>query len=86
MKEMGTSSWDSPNTDATNITLFTSLPAGLREADGYFNRQGIFGYWLSLSEGLYNTSWSRILNNSDGIIERDNTNKLNGFSIRCLKD
>ena len=83
---MGTNNWDSPNTDATNSTLFSGLPGGLREADGYFNRTRIFGYWWSLSEGLYNTSWSRILNNSDVIIERDNTNKLNGFSIRCLKD
>ena len=30
MKEVGTTSWNSPNTDATNTSLFSALPGGGR--------------------------------------------------------
>ena len=43
MKEVGITSWNSPNTDATNTSLFTGLPGGYRISDGNFNLIGYNG-------------------------------------------
>jgi hypothetical protein len=37
MKEVGTTSWYSPNTDATNLSLFTALPGGSRSYNGNYD-------------------------------------------------
>jgi uncharacterized protein (TIGR02145 family) len=47
MKESGTLHWNSPNTEATNISGFTALPGGLREEMGAFGDFGNTGYWWS---------------------------------------
>ena len=48
MKEVGTTSWNIPNTDATNTSLFSALPGGSR---GSFGNQSI-GV-LSLCRALF---------------------------------
>jgi uncharacterized protein (TIGR02145 family) len=47
MKEVGTSSWYSPNTDATNTSLFSGLPGGNRNNNGNYNNIGNNGNWWS---------------------------------------
>jgi len=38
MKEIGTTHWNSPNNDATNLSEFSALPSGYRSSyDGMFN-------------------------------------------------
>jgi uncharacterized protein (TIGR02145 family) len=82
MKEVGTTSWNSPNTKATNTSLFSALPGGLRIGNGYCDLIGLVGYWWSSSEDGAN----RNLNNSDGAANRSNVTKSSGFSVRCLRD
>jgi uncharacterized protein (TIGR02145 family) len=87
MKEVGTTSWNSPNEDATNTSFFTGLPGGFRSNNGSDNHVGINGYWWSST--VYNTghAWYRVLTYSGGGALRLSYGiKSFGFAVRCLKD
>ena len=87
MKEVGTTSWNSPNTDATNTSLFTGLPGGYRLSNGYCSNIGYSGYWWGST--VYDTvdAWYRSLYDNSGSAYRKYYGKRsNGFSVRCLKD
>jgi len=86
MKEVGTTSWNSPNTDATNTSLFTGLPGGNRNYIGNYNFIGGNGYWWSSTEFNADNAWFRYLNSFIGNANRSNSIKENGFSVRCLRD
>ena len=87
MKEVGTTSWISPNTDVTNSSLFTGLPGGYRFRWGLnFDFIGSMGYWWSSTETTSDVAWFRRLNSSYVGSERNTTEKYWGLSIRCLKD
>jgi len=86
MKEVGTTSWYSPNIDATNTSLFTGLPGGFRFNFGYYDGIGSFGYWWSSSEFDTLNAWLRYLSCNNGNAYRDSVNKKIGFSVRCLRD
>ena len=88
MKEVGTKSWLSPNTDATNASLFTSLPGGSRVSSEEDNLLGLYGFWWNSSEedaGVHR-AWSRNMDSSSGNAGRSYNDKGNGFSVRCLRD
>jgi uncharacterized protein (TIGR02145 family) len=86
MKEVGTTSWNSPNTDATNTSLFTGLPGGLRASYGSDFFFGRSGYWWSSTE--FNTTfvWFLTLGDGYGSAERNYEGKKTGVSVRCLRD
>ena len=86
MKEVGTTSWISPNTGATNTSLFTGLPAGARGFKGDYASIGDLVYWWSSTENNTDYAWSRDLNYYDWSAFRDFLYKRNGFSVRCLRD
>jgi uncharacterized protein (TIGR02145 family) len=85
MKEVGTTNWNNPNTDATNTSLFSALPGGFR-VDGNYSWIGNFGYWWSSTEDNTSSAWSRILSLYNDNAGRLNPNKESGLSVRCLKD
>jgi uncharacterized protein (TIGR02145 family) len=87
LKETGISHWLSPNTGATNSTLFTGVPAG--------NRSALSGNFLDMNEALsmwsstaYNTNeaWHRVLLYNSSKILRHNPWRGYGLSVRCVKD
>lgn len=84
--QAGTGLWESPNTDATNASGFTGLPAGYRFYDGAFSGMGPNGFWWSSSETNTAYAWCRYLNNNDGYAFRTYDFKRFGFSVRCLRD
>ena len=86
MKEVGTSNWNSPNTDATNTSLFTGLPGGFRYYDGNYYYFGFNGYWWSSSEYYTNNSWYRNLDGTNGSADSHASIKEHGLSVRCLRD
>ena len=86
LKEVGTTNWDSPNTDATNTSLFTGLPGGFRNTNGNYEDIGIFGSWWSSTEGNAGSAWFRSLIFNSGLASSYSTNKKYGFSVRCLRD
>jgi uncharacterized protein (TIGR02145 family) len=89
MKEVGTTSWNSPNTDVTNMSLFTGLPGGYRnshrDSNGNYDGIGYYGYWWS-SSVFYKNAWFRNLNCYNGNAGRNYDDKRDGFSVRCLRD
>ena len=86
MKSTGTSLWLPPNTEATNSSGFTGLPAGCRYDDGTFSNIGNNGIWWSSSESSTTDAWNRYLNYDNGFADGGNGSKRNGFSVRCLRD
>ncbi len=86
MKEVGTISWNSPNTDATNTSLFSALPGGYRYFLGNCYGFGNYVYWWSSSEYSTSFAWSRFLYNNGGHVDREINVKSNGLPVRCLKD
>ena len=86
MKEVGTTSWNSPNKDATNISLFTGLPGGNRDYYGGYYFIGSMGNWWSSSENYSDNAWYRDLRRLGNDVNRVSSSKKNGFSVRCLMD
>lgn len=87
LKEAGTSHWNNPNVGATNSSGFTALPAGHRYGDGSFLYLGGSALWWTSTEFSASIGWLRYLNVFDSVIYRGNiTNKVDGLSIRCIKD
>jgi uncharacterized protein (TIGR02145 family) len=78
--------WTTPNTSATNENGFTGLPGGFRDYYGTFFYIGNFGFWWSSSEYDTASAWFRNLYYNGGNASRDNYDKKNGFSVRCLRD
>lgn len=87
MKSTGTSLWQSPNTGATNESGFTALPAGfLQGFNGEFNNKSITAYFWSSSEFNANNLLFRYLGYDYAATLIGNISKINGFSVRAIKD
>ena len=87
MKEAGLDHWNSPNTDATNESGFTGLPAGYRSySNGSYLIMGTNGYFWSSSEYDSDLAWYRVLVHSSPFVHRNAEPKQFGFSVRCLGD
>lgn len=92
MKETGTEYWEAPNSDATNASGFSAIPAGWAYyVNGDFSYLGERAVFWSSEEG-YNVDHgiSRHLVSGDERLIRytssNSSNKGNGFSCRCIKD
>ncbi len=92
MKEVGITSWNSPNLEATNTSLFTGLPGGERALNGGgFGLISLIGYWWSSSAegtGSAGPAWFIVIGFDGGAVSRANNyyNKKAGLSVRCLRD
>jgi uncharacterized protein (TIGR02145 family) len=82
----GTGIWEAPNTDATNTTGFTGLPAGVRDTTGTYADIGVAGYWWSSSPFSTNESWCHYVMYSNGWIARHFPPNNCGYSVRCLRN
>ena len=69
-------------TDLKGIDGFAGLPGGYRNNDGTFGNIGNNGLWW----GRTTYAWYRGLNYSNGTAYRNDTNKEDGLSVRCLRD
>jgi uncharacterized protein (TIGR02145 family) len=97
MKAAGTSYWNTPNGNASNLSGFTAFPGGSRHYFGPFSDLQNKGYFWSSTASTPNedkelwrsdSSWSRNLNFSNGSVENNVNLNLyqSGFSVRCIKD
>ncbi len=87
LKEDGTTHWYSPNVEATNSTGFTALPGGSRYSTGSFYSIGYTGYWWTATGGTDPAyAWYRSLDFNSGFILRSEYYKVEGLSVRCIKD
>lgn len=87
LKEAGITHWNDPNTGATNETIFTALPGGIRVYDGKFDKVGQIGFWWSstTSEDI-NNSWGYSMWYYASYNNRGSVRKNWGISVRCLKN
>jgi uncharacterized protein (TIGR02145 family) len=77
------SSQDSIPWDGDNLSSFTALPAGFRNAfDGSFQGEGLFAYWWS--DGSYPRAYS--VYGGETWISSDYHPQRQGWGIRCVKD
>jgi uncharacterized protein (TIGR02145 family) len=73
--------------NGTNSSGFSGLPGGNRsDYNGYFYSVGYYGNWWSSTESSTTNAWYRYLFYNYGYAYRDNYNKQNGLSVRCLRD
>lgn len=87
MKESGLCHWNSPNTDATNTSLFTALPGGYRGGVlGDYNSIGTSGFWWSSTETDTSNAWYRFLNHDESVVGSYSYRKKDGKSVRLIKD
>jgi len=90
MKEIGTTHWKTPNSGATNESLFMALPGGIHfyvDEDTYFYHKGNFSYFWSASIGTtVNSNWSRVLGYNRTTIQKYDYGWFDGLSVRCVRD
>ena len=83
--------WQFPNTNATNESGFSALPAGLtNDENGNFNLMGYYlgylaWYWTSTAIDS-DLAWTRELFWSGSDIHRHSITKNYGISVRCVSD
>jgi uncharacterized protein (TIGR02145 family) len=83
----GTGLWNAPNTDATNSSGFSGLPGGFLQAfNGAFNNESLTAYFWSSSEFNANNLYFRYLQYNTAATLIGNFPKINGFSVRLIKD
>jgi len=78
--------WNSPNTEATNLSGFSALPGGSRIKDGSFNNLSNSAVFWRATEVNLNNAWSSRLDYNSDDVFRISYEKQLGASIRCLKD
>lgn len=75
------------NGNGTNSSGLTCLPGGGRSgANGTFNDLGSYSYFWSSTASNISYSWVRRLDYGNGSVLRQDYSKLDGVSVRCLKD
>jgi uncharacterized protein (TIGR02145 family) len=97
MKEIGTSNWNSPNTSATNVSLFSALPISSRLSEGFDNNKfgtGVSWWsqskWKSPSNDGFtvtgNSLWYFYVESYHSELGKLGSALSVGSSIRCIKD
>jgi uncharacterized protein (TIGR02145 family) len=99
LKEIGTTHWNGPNSNATNESGFTGIPGGSRLPKGEFVNIGeMVHYWTSsevacgsgfggAAQQGTQCAWRRLLLNLDtNPRHRGWADKKIGWSVRCIRD
>ena len=84
--QSGTGYWNSPNAGATNESGFSAPPGGWRDESTFFYLSGYQGYWWSSSQYSPWDAGSMGLQYSDNSASAGGNPRLNGFSVRCIRD
>jgi uncharacterized protein (TIGR02145 family) len=74
------------NGKGNNSSGFDALPGGYCYGNGNFYDSIDFGYWWSSSEEKAESAWYYQLNFSLSLITRNILTKVNGMSVRCIKN
>jgi uncharacterized protein (TIGR02145 family) len=86
LKEAGTTHWLKPNVGATDSVGFNALPGGNHYNNGKFYDLRLYGRWWTSTELTTTSAWYCYMYYDNTSIKGSSSNKLNGFSVRCLKD
>lgn len=87
LKTTGTTSWNFPNSGATNLSGFSGQPGGYREGvSGSFFGLNYDGYWWSRTLLTSEDIWFRSLHYRHQAVDRYYDKMSNGFSVRCVRN
>jgi len=86
LKESGTDHWTSPNTGASNETVFTALPGGFRHKAGTFSSGfGNNGCWWSSTRFYAIGGYYREMDYNTSNVDTWDDYAESGRSVRCIK-
>jgi uncharacterized protein (TIGR02145 family) len=83
LKEIGLTHWNTNNSEATNKSGFTALPAGNRAWYGDFTGLSYLGVWWTSSPSYDNSAFQVSISSSSISISRMPVSA--GYSVRCIK-
>jgi uncharacterized protein (TIGR02145 family) len=86
IKSRGLQFWQSPNSNATNISGFSALPAGGTSGPDLAVAVGYSGCWWSSTMSSSNNAFSRRIVYDNAVIAKEQSFANRGLSIRCLRD
>ncbi len=86
LKESGTTHWNIPNAEASNLSGFLALPGGFRDSEGLCYDLGKWANWWSSTTYDEIQAWLRWISYEDGVFGRGFYGKKHAMSIRCIKD
>ena len=72
--------------NGNNSSGFSANPGGGRFSGGSFLNSGSNGYWWNASAYDNTLVWLRLIYYYGTVIQRNYTNKVNGFSVRVVRD
>jgi uncharacterized protein (TIGR02145 family) len=86
LKEAGTQHWKGPNSNATNASGFTALPAGSRWLYGEFVQLGEFGHYWTSEQHEPGIAYRVLFRHDDNIDKQfGGSYSKNAWPIRCVK-
>jgi uncharacterized protein (TIGR02145 family) len=91
LKEAGSAHWDPPNVGATNESGFTGRAGGSRHTDhaiaGFVYIRGAGSWWATTEDtGNNNNAWNIVAGLMTAGIYHIAAMKVEGYSVRCLRD
>jgi len=87
LKESGDEHWQASMLRATNDFDFSAIAGGLRHSSGTYPMSlNMYAAWWTSTSYNPSEAWSQGLSFSSDESQRGYFNKLNGFSVRCIKD
>jgi len=84
LKATGTTSWKSPNARASNSSGFTALGSG-RSGDKNLQYMGTAAFFWTNADDDDAISWCAALSSDHGELSFEQTEKRNGYSVRCIR-
>jgi uncharacterized protein (TIGR02145 family) len=72
--------------NGSNLSKFTARPGGVRYSSGLYDGIGYSASFWSSSRVGDDGAWGRRLSYLSPVVGRDDGNRLDGFSVRCVRD
>jgi uncharacterized protein (TIGR02145 family) len=86
LKETGLTHWNSPNSGATNQSVFNALPNGIKMETGTYSDIGQIAYfWSSTADAAQSAIRLNLFYNNSTSNTLYGANKNAGLGIRCLR-
>jgi uncharacterized protein (TIGR02145 family) len=85
LKEIGFNHWDSPNA-GTDDYGFKALGSGFRQTNGVFTNLKLSNLMITTDAIDALNAWSYDIANDDDTLWKENQQKAQGFTVRCMRD